>query len=184
MMIRHLQNTLLVRAITLLLLVLLSSCATLQEGDPPNVRVVGLEPLPSEGLEVRFALKLRVQNPNPSVLSYDGISVDLDLDGSGVASGVSDVTGTIPRFSDAVLTVPVSISAFSALRQMIGRVRGSQGGGDALTKPISYSLAGKLGSGSGSFATDFGDQGELDLFATGDDETELETQTELPDSVE
>ena len=182
MMIRHLQKTMLVRATLVVLLALLSSCATLQEGDPPNVRVVGLEPLPSEGLEVRFALKLRVQNPNPSALFYDGMSVELDLDGSGIASGVSDLTGEIPRFSDAVLTVPVSISAFSALRQMIGRVRGSQGGGDALTKPISYSLTGKLGSGSGSFATNFGDQGELDLFATGDDE--IESDTELPDQVE
>ena len=182
MEIRHLQKTMFIRAATLLLLALLSSCATLQEGDPPNVRVVGLEPLPSEGLELRFALKLRVQNPNPSALIYDGLSVELDLDGSGVASGVSDLTGEIPRFSDAVLTVPVSISAFSALRQMIGRVRGSQGEGSALTKPISYSLTGKLGSGSGSFATDFGDQGEIDLFATGDDETE--SNTELPDTVE
>ena len=63
MEIRHLQKTMFIRAATLLLLALLSSCATLQEGDPPNVRVVGLEPLTSEGLELRFALKLRVQKP-------------------------------------------------------------------------------------------------------------------------
>ena len=182
MMIRDLLRTILLRATMLLVVAILSSCATLQKGDPPNVRVVGLEPLPSEGLEVRFALKLRVQNPNPNALSYDGMSVELDLDGSGVASGVSDVTGEIPRFSDEVLTVPVSISAFSALRQMIGRVRGAQGEGSALTKPISYSLTGKLGSGSGSFATNFGDQGEIDLFASENSQTD--TDAELPDVVE
>jgi len=45
----------------------LSGCATLPSNDGPSVRVVGLEPLPSEGLEVRFALKLRVQKPFQSV---------------------------------------------------------------------------------------------------------------------
>jgi len=97
--------------LTLLLIQHLGGCATLSGGDSPNVSIVGLEPLPSEGLEVRFELSLRVQNPNESALAYDGISVKLDLDDRGVASGVSDTAGEISRFSDAVLTVPVSISA-------------------------------------------------------------------------
>ena len=176
MIVPYLLARMFVRTTTLLLLVLLSSCATLPDRDALNVRVVGLEPLPSEGLELRFALKLRVQNPNESVLAYDGMSVTLDLDGSGVASGVSNSSGEIPRFSDALLTVPVSISAFSAFRQMLGRVRSTQGEGDALTKPISYSLKGKLGGvGSAAFATRFGDQGELDLFAPEQVETEPPT---------
>ncbi len=31
--------------------------------DPLNINVVGIEPLPSQELEVRFAVKLRVQKP-------------------------------------------------------------------------------------------------------------------------
>lgn len=57
---------------------LLSCCATLPSGDGPNVQVVGMEALPSEGLEVRFALKLQVQTPNETLLMYDGMSVRLD----------------------------------------------------------------------------------------------------------
>lgn len=151
----------------LLLLAFINGCATVTGRDAPSVRVVGLEPLPSEGLELRFALKLRVQNPNSAPLSYDGMSVNLDLDGRGLASGVSNESGEIPRFSDTVLTVPVSISAFSAFRQLLARVNDTQDEGMALKQPIAYSLKGKLGSAGSSMATRFKDQGEMDLFSSG-----------------
>jgi len=152
----------------LLLLPFLGGCATLPSGeDAPSVSVVGLEPLPSEGLEVRFALKLRVQNPNESALAYDGLSVSLDLDGRGLASGVSNEIGEIPRFSDAVLTLPVSISAFGVVRQLWALASDSQQASGALGKPIAYKLNGKLGAPKGSLrATRFSDRGELDLFAS------------------
>ncbi len=38
----------------------------------------------------------------------------------GMASGVSDQSGSIARFSETVLSVPVSVSAFSVLRQTLG----------------------------------------------------------------
>ena len=149
----------------LLVLVFLSGCANLPIGDDaPNVRVAGLEPLPTEGLEVRFALKLRVQNPNESTLAYDGISVSLDLDGRGLASGVSNVAGEIPRFSEEVLTVPVTISAFSLVRQLLSRA--ADASDDTTGEAISYTLKGKLGAVAGqSGATRFRDGGELNLFS-------------------
>lgn len=144
----------------------ISGCATLPDSDSPSVRVVGLDPLPSEGLEVRFALKLRVQNPNENALAYDGLSVKLDLDGRGLASGVSNTTGEIPRFSDAVLTVPVSISAFGVVRQLLALTEKNEGAGSLLNQPIEYKLNGKLGAPEGSLrATRFSDSGSLDLFA-------------------
>jgi len=152
------------------LLFFLSGCATLSGSSRANVQVVGLEPLPSEGLEVRFALKLRVQNPNENALAYDGMSVSLDLDGRGLANGVSNVTGEIPRFSDAVLTVPVSISAFSVVRQLLARAGAVQTEGAAI-QPIAYSLTGKLGASGGSLgATRFSSKGDLNLFASASDE--------------
>ena len=163
----------LMRTVMLLLVVFISACATTLPGrDAPSVRVVGMEPLPSEGLELRFALKLRVQNLNETALAYDGMSVQLDLDGRGVASGVSDVSGEIPRFSDAVVTVPVSMSAFSVVRQMWARVGKAGEQSDALSEPIAYSLEGKLGGVGSSRATQFGDEGEFDLFASANDADE------------
>jgi len=151
--------------VAVLLVVFISACATLSGRDAPTVRVVGLEPLPSEGLELRFTLKLRVQNPNETALAYDGLSVALDLDGRGVASGVSDVSGEIPRFADAILSVPVSISAFSVFRQLLARVGNENTQGSALTEPIAYSIKGKLGGVGGALSARFGDRGELNLLA-------------------
>ena len=149
---------------SVIILMVLAGCATLPGRDSPNVRVAGLEPMESEGLELRFALKLRVQNPNGTALAYDGLSVSLDLDGRGLASGVSNESGAIPRFSDTVLTVPVSISAFSAIRQLLARVSDSQSDDNALSRPITYSLKGKLGASGASLATRFTDKGEMNLF--------------------
>ena len=151
----------------LLVLVLLSGCANLPiSDDAPNVRVTGLEPLPAEGLEVRFALKLRVQNPNENALAYDGISVSLDLNGQGLASGVSNASGEIPRFSEDVLTIPVTISALSLARQLFSRALKSVGSA-APSESVVYTLKGKLGAVAGkSGATRFSDEGELSLFPT------------------
>lgn len=146
---------------------LLSGCASLtNSADAPSVSVVGFEPLPSEGLEARFALKLRVQNPNEALLSYNGLSVKLDLDGKGLASGVSNATGDIARFSEEVLTIPVSISAFGVMRQLFALAKTGGGEQGALNRPIAYKLTGKFGAAPGTFGTTrFSDAGELDLFA-------------------
>ncbi len=156
--------------LAIILLSVISGCATLSGRDAPTVRVAGLSVLPSEGLELRLALKLRVQNPNEIPLAYSGLSVKLDLDGRGIASGVSNESGEIARFSDQVLTVPVSISAFAAFRQLLAGVR--EGRADSFTqgKAISYSLSGKLGAGAGQTgATRFSDTGSLDLFSNEQD---------------
>ena len=42
----------------------LCACTTLAGRDPLQVAVAGIEPLQGEGLELRFLVKLRVQNPN------------------------------------------------------------------------------------------------------------------------
>ncbi|MCA3836464.1 LEA type 2 family protein, partial [Burkholderia sp.] len=114
---RDLFRIALLRAVPLLFaaVFLLGGCAGLTRA-PLSVSVVGLDPLVGQGLEMRFSLKLRVQNPNDAPIDYDGIAVALDLNGTPFASGVSDRTGTVPRFVEAVLDVPVSVSAFAAAR--------------------------------------------------------------------
>jgi hypothetical protein len=125
-----------------LILVLLSlgaaGCAGLVGTDPVRVQFAGLEPLPGEGLEWRMLLKLRVQNPNEQPVDYDGASVELDLRGQPFASGVSDQRGSVPRFGEAVLSLPVTVSALSVARQVLDLVAGRQGA------PLDYVLRGKL----------------------------------------
>lgn len=139
-----------------LLLLSLSACALFPNRDPVNINVVGLEPLPSQDLEVRFAIKLRVQNPNETAIDYNGIALDLEVNGHSLASGVSDQSGSIPRFSETIVSVPVSISAFSVLRQTLGLSQ------TQTLDNLPYVLRGKLAGGV--FGTmRFVDSGKLSL---------------------
>jgi hypothetical protein len=133
----------------------LGGCAGLGGRDGVRVSVVGLEPLPGEGMEVRMAVKLRVQNPGDTALDYDGIAIDLELRGTAFASGVSGERGSIVRFGEAVLTVPVSISAFAMLRQALRVASGE-------TARIDYTLRGRL-AGPGFGGMRFASSGEIDL---------------------
>lgn len=119
---------------------LLGGCAGLTR-EPVSVTVAGLDPLVGQGLEMRFSLKLRVQNPNDTPIEYDGVSVALDLNGTPFASGVSDRSGVVPRFGETVLDVPVSVSAFAAARQA-WNLPGAAANGE-----LPYALRGRLAGG-------------------------------------
>jgi LEA14-like dessication related protein len=142
--------------ITTLLLLLLSACSSLPNHDPVKVNVVGLEPLQGQGMEVRFTVHVRVVNPNSSEINYHGVSLDLDINGQPFASGVNDEYGTIGAFSDTVISVPVSVSAFSVIRQTFGLSE------MATLNNIPYVLRGKLGGNIFS-TTRFVDSGKLNL---------------------
>ncbi len=124
-----------------LLALTLGACAALSPRDPLNVQVAGIQPLQGEGLEARFLVKLRLQNPNEGAIDYSGVALDLEVNGRRLASGVSDQRGTVPRFGESVLEVPVTISAFSAARQALGLAENI--GIDA----VPYVLRGKLAGG-------------------------------------
>jgi len=106
-------------------------------------------------MEVRFAAKLRVQNPNEAPIDYDGVAIDLQVRGSAFASGVSDARGTIPRYGETVLTVPVTVSAFAIVRQALGFASGDR-------SKIDYDLRGKIG-GSTFGSVRFESKGVLEL---------------------
>lgn len=137
-------------------LALVSACATLPGRDPVQVQVVGVEPLDGEGFELRFLCKLRVQNPNDTPIVYDGVYLDLEVRGRSFATGVSNVAGTVPRFGEVVVAVPVTASALGVARQAIDLYAGSD------RSRIDYVLKGKIG-GSAFSAVRFESRGELTL---------------------
>jgi len=111
----------LTRLLTITLLALsLAACAAFSSRDPLIVQVAGIQPMTGEGLELRMLVKLRVQNPNDTAIDYRGVALDLEVNGRRLASGVSDQQGSVPRFGESVLSVPVTVSAFSAARQALG----------------------------------------------------------------
>ncbi|WP_446730855.1 LEA type 2 family protein [Pseudomonas sp. SST3] len=145
--------------LALLLVLSLAGCAAFSQRDPLNVQVAGIQPLPGEGLELRMDVKLRIQNPNDMALDYNGVALDLEVNGRRLASGVSDARGSVPRFGEAVLSVPMTISAFSAARQALGLAE------HIGMDEVPYVLRGKLAGGL--FGTQrFVEKGTLDLEGT------------------
>ena len=134
----------------------LTGCTTVGLREPVRVNLVALDPLPGEGLELRLAVKLRVQNPNDTALDYDGVSLTLDVRGTTFATGVSAERGQVPRFGEAVLTVPASVSAWAAVRQVIGIATAEE------LPRIDVALRGRL-HGVGLGGMPFESSGEIDL---------------------
>jgi LEA14-like dessication related protein len=135
-----------------------AGCAGMPAGDPVQITVAGIEPMAGEGLEMRMMVSLRVQNPNDTQIDYDGTYVKLIVQGKTFATGVSDASGSVPRFGEAVIAVPVTVSMLNVMRQVIGAI-------DARSAPpdqVTYSLEGKLHR-SGFSSLRFKSQGELTL---------------------
>ena len=152
----HLPRQPLRLLLTALLALALGACAAFSPRDPLNVQVAGIQPLQGEGLELRLLVKLRLQNPNEGAVDYSGVALDLEVNGRRLASGVSDQRGTVPRFGESLLEVPVTLSAFSALRQALGLAE------HAGLDEVPYVLRGKLASGAFG-SRRFVEKGSIDL---------------------
>jgi LEA14-like dessication related protein len=136
-----------------------AGCATLPASDPLSVTVAGIEPLPGEGLELRLAVHVRIQNPNDLPVEYTGTALALDLNGRKLARGVSAASGTVPRYGETVLTIPVTISAFDMARQVLGFATAPN------ERDVSYRVRGKL-EGGWLGTRRFTDEGTFELPAS------------------
>jgi len=125
------------------LLVLLAACSNLPNREPLLIDVAGIESLPGEGMELRLAVKIRVQNPNNVDIEYDGVALTLDLNDRQLGSGVSSNVGVVPRYGESVFTVPVTISAFDMINQLLGAVERR----DDPDRRVNYRVRGKLEGG-------------------------------------
>jgi LEA14-like dessication related protein len=138
------------RVLGLAPLLMLGGCAGFLLRDPLRVQVADVQSLDSQGMELRFLCLLRVQNPNDQPVEFDGISVDLEVRGTAFASGVSETRGTVPRFGEVLVSVPVTASAMSLARVVFGLF------GDDRPR-LDYRMSGRIGS------SPFESRGELTL---------------------
>jgi LEA14-like dessication related protein len=144
-------------AMLLLAALLLAACASMPARDPLQVTVAGIEPLTGEGMEIRLLVKLRVQNPNDTPVEFNGAALNLDVMGRRFASGVSDEAGTVPRFGEAIVAVPVTVSVLRMARQFMGMLDGKP------VERINYSMSGKLHGAGMSGTKRFSAQGDFEL---------------------
>ena len=72
--------------------------------------------MPASGLEQRFAIGLRVGNPNGLALNLVGMSYSVELEGFQVVSGVSNDIPSIPAYGEGMINVEASISLLDGMR--------------------------------------------------------------------
>lgn len=155
---RFVNRRVMVAALAVGIPLAIAGCAGLPRTDPLQVTVAGIEPLQGEGLELRMTVKLRVQNPNDAPVDFDGAYVRLEVQGKTFATGVSDARGSVPRFGETVVSVPVTVSVLSIVKQVLGAVDSKSAAPDR----IRYTLEGKL-NGTGFGTHRFSSAGELEL---------------------
>lgn len=121
-----------------------AGCAGLTSMVAPEVQVTSLqllEPAPGS-LEQRFAVGLRLINPNNRAIAVDGLDFALELNDRRLARGVTNDAFELPRLGQAETVVVVTTSVFDVLRQALD-LAGRQ---DAA---MDYRLHGRLHVGSG-----------------------------------
>ena len=141
-------------ALMIVVALVLTACAGMPGREPVQVTVADIDSIPGEDLEMRMMVKLRVQNPNDTPIEYNGVYVKLEVLDRTFATGVSDEHGTIPRFGEAIVSVPVTVSMLRMAVYALMIVDG---------KPIdkvNYKMDGKL-SGPVFGSTNFQAKGEF-----------------------
>jgi LEA14-like dessication related protein len=124
----------------LLCALLLGGCASLQPyAESPRVSLVSIKPLDMQMLEQRFALELRILNPNSVAIPVSGLSYALEINQREFAYGVSQQAVSIPPYGEALLQVEVVSNLLNVMQQLqqLGDSPGSGG--------LEYRLHGKIG---------------------------------------
>lgn len=144
--------------LALLCSISLNACAAFSVQEPLNVTIADLKPIEVGVLEQRYALKVRLLNPNDVEIAFDGVVFDLEINDTPFAKGVSNQSSVIPRFGEAVIDVQAVSGLQNILRQINELLKGER-------TSLTYRIKGRLHSGGFGF-THFDSSGEIAIPAT------------------
>ena len=138
--------------------VLTASCSTMPpDFEAPRVHIADMTAKEMAIFEQRFDVKLRVQNPNNTDLSINGLKFDIELNEREFANGMSGQRVIVPRFGSEVVDVEVFTTLGSFLRQIQTLNSGA-------SQKVRYRLKGSAFVDSpGTFKAPFDESGEIDL---------------------
>lgn len=136
----------------------LASCSTMpRDFEAPRVHITDMTAKEMAIFEQRFDVKLRIQNPNDTALSINGLRFEIELNEREFANGMSGQRFAVPRFGSEVVDVEVFTTLASFLRQ----IRELSGGG---AQKVRYRLKGTAFVDSPRiFKAPFDEEGEIDL---------------------
>ena len=162
------QNTTTGVIIWLLLTGLLSACASINPyTETPRVSLVSIEPKDMTLLEQRFAIRLRVMNPNDAALPVTGLSYALEINEREFAYGVSRQAVDIPAFGEALLDVDVVSNLLNVMQQL-------QKMGNESHDKLAYRLTGKISLANRPTGIPFEHGGELEHMPTSKPPADME----------
>lgn len=141
--------------IALLYAVMLSGCAALQSAiETPHVTLSNLQVIDMTVLEQRYAVTLRMQNPNPIPLPIAGMNFRLDINDTELGRGVTNEAVTVPAYGEAL----VEIKLVSNLMRIFNQIRGLE---NNKGQSLRYRLSGGLSVSSRMGKLPFDYRGEF-----------------------
>ena len=135
----------------------LAGCMALpMNSEPPKISVADISLVNAGLLEQKFALGLRIQNPNDFELAVNAVSFDLEINGKPFLSGISGKPVLVGKFGSEVMRVEGISSGFDLLRQVSGLA-------DEQKKTFSYRLKGTARIGDNFNRLPFDQKGEMEM---------------------
>lgn len=136
----------------------MGGCAGVRPGyERPSLLLESFHAIPSEGMTPRFALGLRVVNPNPTPLPLKGISYNVEFEGYRVITGVAGNLATVPAYGESLIEVQAGIDLISGLRLFNDLLQ------DPQRDEFRYNLRARLDTGGISRFLVLEESGELSL---------------------
>lgn len=154
---------------------LLTACSSMpKDFEAPRVHITDMTAKDVAIFEQRFDVKIRIQNPNNTDLSINGLKFDIDLNDREFANGMSGQRVVVPRFGSEVVEVEV----FSTLGSFLRQVQSLNAGPP---QKVRYRLKGSAFVDSpGTFKAPFDESGEIDLNLGGDIEKAVPDIEKVP----
>ena len=140
----------------LTLLTLTAGCASLSNLEPPELTLVQVVPVEVTVFETTLDVQLRIANPNPDPITFEGASFKLTLDERKIGRGMTPETVTIDRFATEVVNLTFHVSNTSVLLRIQEILE---------SKTVSYGVSGKLyvQLGTGTRKLKVQNTGQIDL---------------------
>lgn len=110
------------RLATLLLAAFLAGCAAVTPPrEPPEVYLINLVPGGPTGLfEQTLLTTVRVVNPNPTDIDFEGMTFNLYVNDRRLASGVTNEAVHIPALGESIVNVTARTDPLTLARQLFG----------------------------------------------------------------
>ncbi len=135
---------------------LTAGCTSLGKNERPVVTLTNLRLLESQGLSMRFGADLTITNPGPASIQVDGLSWNLELEGSRILTGVSNEVPTLDPYTEVSLSLEASTN-LTGMVELVARLANRQ------NEQFDYQLETRLGLSGFRLPVTYTDSGSVSL---------------------